>query len=77
MNTLHVFQEMVKEIQRMEEKSDLFNYPAGCCCWPAAYKASKLVEVCRSQVRMQSWINEFMNLFVSAILIDLALMSCI
>lgn len=49
----------------MEEKGDMFNYLAGCC---AACKAIPLVEECRSQVRVQSWMNELLNLFVCATL---------
>jgi hypothetical protein len=34
----------------------------------AAYKASKLIEDCQSQVRMRSWRDGLMNLFICVIL---------
>lgn len=65
-HTLSVFQEIVKEILGGWKKRVICLITLLVAA--AACKAIPLVEECRSQVRVQSWMNELLNLFVCAIL---------
>jgi hypothetical protein len=60
-HTLPVFQEIVKEILGGWKKRVICLITL--LVTAAACKAIPLVEECRSQVRVQSWINELLNLF--------------